>query len=512
VLFRNTVAQTAVLVTAYVFSFVLAPVMLARLGLAQFGVWAVTGAFATYAGGMDLGITRSLSRFVALYHAKEDRRAVDELFTLGLLAVGTVWLIASTAAIVAAPLAAGALDDVLTTGEMRVVLLSSVAISATNAWRNVMRAVPQGMENFVPPNVAEMAFNTLNFVLSVVALVVSSELAVYAAANVAAGVVGLAFGLVALRHVIGRLRVRLPSRALVREVLGYSLKSQLMWLSDVSVTQSAKVILAVVVDVRLAGAYEIAGRVVVAAKAVSVLSISAMVPTATARIAREGKGIIGDFYRRYTTRAVSVSLPFLAFLCVSSPALLVAWLGEVPDGSVMVFVVLTVANIFNLTIGVGWILDLALGRVGRQAWMSVLVAVISITSMVLLAPSLELVGVAGSVAFGNVCGVLYFLWRFHRAHGDQGLPLRAYVRAAGPPALLAVLAGVPVALAWLVVETPDGRGAAALLSLACLAVYVGIYWPLASRLGYLPEKLRPAGLVGVLRARRSREARPLEAA
>jgi len=507
-LFRNTVAQTAVLFTAYVFSFVLAPIMLARLGLAQFGVWAVTGAFATYAGVMDLGITRALSRFVALYHAREDRRAVEELFTLGLLAVSTVWVVASTAAFLAAPVVTGALGDVLTTGEMRVVLLSSVAISATNAWRNVMRAVPQGMEDFVPPNLAEMAFNTLNFALSIAALVLSSELAVYAVANVAAGVVGLGFGLVALRHVLGRLRVRVPSRPLVREVLGYSLKSQLMWISDISVTQSAKVTLAVAVDVRLAGAYEIADRAVMAAKAVSVLSISAMVPTATARVVREGKAIVGDFYRRYTTRAVSVSLPFLTFLCVSSPALLVAWLGDVPDGSTLVFVILTAANVFNLTIGVGWIIDLALGRVGRQAWMSVLVAVVAISAMLLLARPFGVVGVAASVAFGNVCGVIFFLSRFHRA---QDLPFALYVRSAGPPALLSILAGVPVGLVWLVVETPGGRMPAALVSLACFIVYVGIYWPLASRLDYLPEKLRPAGLLATLRARGRRPPRPLEA-
>jgi hypothetical protein len=86
VLFRNTAAATVALVTGYVFSFIVAPIMLWRLGLAQFGVWAVTGAFATYAGLMDLGITRGLGRFIAFYHARGDRRAVEQLFTLGLIA------------------------------------------------------------------------------------------------------------------------------------------------------------------------------------------------------------------------------------------------------------------------------------------------------------------------------------------------------------------------------------------------------------------------------------------
>ena len=59
-LFRNTLAQSASLVAGYLFSFLLAPIMISRLGLDAFGVWAVTGAFATYAGLLDLGIGRSL--------------------------------------------------------------------------------------------------------------------------------------------------------------------------------------------------------------------------------------------------------------------------------------------------------------------------------------------------------------------------------------------------------------------------------------------------------------------
>ncbi|MDP9377046.1 MAG: hypothetical protein M3P40_05660 [Actinomycetota bacterium] len=61
---RNSVAQSGAMVTGYIFSFVLASIMLARLGLTLFGVWAFTGAIATYAAVMDLGIRRTVERFV----------------------------------------------------------------------------------------------------------------------------------------------------------------------------------------------------------------------------------------------------------------------------------------------------------------------------------------------------------------------------------------------------------------------------------------------------------------
>jgi hypothetical protein len=74
VIFRNSFTQSGAMITGYIFSFILAPIMLARLGLELFGIWAVTGAFATYAALMELGITRALERFVAFYEAHNDRR------------------------------------------------------------------------------------------------------------------------------------------------------------------------------------------------------------------------------------------------------------------------------------------------------------------------------------------------------------------------------------------------------------------------------------------------------
>ena len=506
-LFRNTAAATVALVTGYVFSFIIAPIMLWRLGLAQFGVWAVTGAFATYAGLMDLGITRALGRFIAFYHAKGDRRTVEQLFTLGLIAVACVGVVAGTAAYFAAPTVAGALDDVLTASEMRIVLLSSVGISVLNATRSVMRAVPEGIEQFVPPNVAEVCFNVVNFTFSIAVLALSRDLVPYALANVAAGVVGLGLGFLAVRNVFGRMRLRVPPRPLVKETLAFSAQNQVSWIADLSAGQAAKVVIALFIDVRAAGAYEIASRAVVAAKSVAVMSVAAMVPTATARIVNEGAGIIADFYRRYNVRSLSVSFPLLVFLCASSPALLAAWLGDIPDNSLMLFIVLTLANCVNLSTGVAYALALGEGRAGMIAGVSAFQAVLTIGLMVALAPAFDIWGVAAGAVIGVIIGALVYLGYFHRAHG---IPARDYVRSVGVPAAVALLPAVPVALSWLVITLPDDRPVAAILSLIDVAVYFGIYLPLADRLDLLPEKLRPSVIFRAL-ARRRRGPKAVEA-
>ena len=78
--------------------------MLHQLGLDLFGVWAVTGAMATYAGLLDLGITRSLARFIALYDVEDDRPAIRECVGLGLIAVSAVGAVGAVACRVTAPL------------------------------------------------------------------------------------------------------------------------------------------------------------------------------------------------------------------------------------------------------------------------------------------------------------------------------------------------------------------------------------------------------------------------
>ena len=487
-LFRNTLATSAGYISGYILSFVLAPIMLARLGLEQFGVWAVTGAFATYAGLVDLGVTRSIEWFVARYHANDDRPAVEQVLALGLIAVAGIGAITGLVAFVTAPLVAGALGDVLTASEMRIVLLCSAGTFAMTALRGVLAAIPRGMLQMVPPSVALVVFNVVNFAISVTALVLSTDLVVYALANVASSVVGVLVSYLAMRHVVQHIRARWPSRALVRDVVGFGLKSQVGWIAELINFQADKVIIALVIDVRAAGAYEIASRAVSAVRSVGMMAFGAMGATAAAEIAREGRETIRVLYRRYTGRALGVALPVLVVCAASAPALLVAWLGEVPANSLALFVVLTVANAVNLSTGVASQLTLGEGKAGVLAWVATGTAIANVALTAVLTPLLGLWGVIGATVVSLIGASWALLWWFHRSHD---LPAREFVRAAGAPVAAALAASLP-ALAWtLAVGVDEGdRVTAALVTAGSFALFGAIYWPLASRIGVLPERLR----------------------
>ena len=164
--------------------------MIKRLGLDQFGVWAVTGALAAYAGLLDLGVGRSLSRFIAAYDVAGNQRRIRQCVGLGLAVVATVGVLVAVVAAAVAPLLSEKLG-VLHTGAMRTVVLSSVAIWTFSGFAGVLDAVGVGKQRMVPPNVAMAIGAGINFVFSVAALVVSTNLAIYAIANAAAALVAV---------------------------------------------------------------------------------------------------------------------------------------------------------------------------------------------------------------------------------------------------------------------------------------------------------------------------------
>lgn len=485
-LFTNTLAQTARLVTGYLFSFLLAPLMLSRLGLADFGIWAVTGAVATYAGLIDLGIIRSLARYIAHYDAKDDERAVRECVGLGLLAITGVAVVVIPAALLAAPLVADVLDygDV---GVMRVVLLSSAVILVSQSYTQVFEAIGIGLRRMVAPNVAGVTINFVNFGASVAVLLITPTLSAYAIWNAVSLFAGIFIAMFAAYRVWGHLAVAKPSRPLVREVSAYGLKNQVSFVSDIVTFQTDKLIIAVLIDVKVAGAYEIASRVVGAIRSLAIMTVSAIIPTVAAYIVEAGRSVIPDFYRHYTRRSVALACPLFALGAITAPYLMGAWLADVPADSVAIMVALCVAYAPTIMNGVGMTTAMGDGEAGIVASNAVLAPALKIPLSIGLGVLFGLWGILGGTFLALTIATLVFTWRFHMMYG---VPWREFWDAVLPPAALAIVVALPLALIDLLAGDLTGsRLQDAVVLVVISGIYGGVYWVVASRLGWLPDRM-----------------------
>lgn len=496
-LFRNTLAQSSATVAGYTASIVLAPVLLARLGLDAFGLWAVTGAMVTYAKALDLGVGRSLSRFVALYEAAGDRRGVQECMGLGLISVTALATLALVAAVVAAPVVADLLD-VDSSSEMRIVLVSSVVLGMSYAYGQVLGALPIGLRRMVPPNVASIIGTAINLAFSLGVLAVSTKLTDYALANAAAGLLSLIPYLVVMARVWEAPYVSMPSMERVKEVIGYGVKGQTTWIADLINMEADKIIIALLLGVNVAGAYEIGARVAVALRVLGVLTVSAMIPTATAEIVKRGREVIPEFYGRYLKLSVGLSFPLFMLGCVTAPYALVAWLGDVPDQSTTVLYLLSIAYALGVSTGVGSTLAMAEGRPGVVALYAMVGAGANVLLTLALTPFLDLWGVLLGTVIAASLGSLLFVRAYNRIND---LTWGEYFGALLPVTLLCAVLAAP-AVAWYLLsgDLPDTRGPALIGAGAIAVAFTVPYWLIAGRLGLIPERLAPARLLRAVRS------------
>jgi O-antigen/teichoic acid export membrane protein len=484
-LFKNTLAQSSSVFVGYAFSFILAPIMIARLGLDAFGVWAVTGAFATYAGLLDLGISRALARFVAVYDVEGDDRRMRECVGLGLIAITIVGVLAAGVAVALAPVLSDQLG-VLSTADMRWVSLAAVGIWTFNGYDRTFAAIGIGKRQMVPPNVAITVNVTINFVFSLIALALSSSLVVYGYANAAASAAGLIPTFLAMRYVWRSPYIALPSRQVVKDVLSFSLKSQVGWIADLVNFQTDKIIIAVVVDVRAAAAYEIASRVVMAVRSAAVMTVSAMITHAAAEITTAGREVIGGMYRRYLLRSCGLSFPLFALVAVSAPFLLIAWLGEAPGDSALIVPFLTLAYVINITTGAGSTIAMGAGHPGLVSVNAIIVAALNVALTIALAGPFGLWGVVGGTFIAVSFGGLWFNARFLRLFK---LPLRDYLAGTLPTGVLAFGLAIPLAVFTIAVGLPGDRLTAILCLAGVTIAYAAPYWLIATRRGFLPRQL-----------------------
>lgn len=502
-IFGNTLAQSAPVVSSFVLSFILAPIMLSRLGLAQFGVWAVTGALAQYASLLDLGITSALARFIAVHEANGDRRGVEEVVGLGLIVATVVGILMLLAAALIAPLVSGSLG-VLATGQMRIVLLCSAAIAAFYLFSAVVGSVPLGLRRMGPPNVAATIGNLTNFSFSIVALALSSELPAYAVANAAAAGVTFLLAVASFVYVWSRPFARRPGGAQAREIVSFGFKSQLIGLAELVNAQTDKLIIAAMLGARTAGAYEIGNRVVQGVRSLGQITLLALIPTASADLVKRGRAVILEYYSRYTVRTLAIALPIFGSVSVGAPYLLVAWLGELPPDTVSIIVLLATTYGVAMMTGVAMTLTVSDGHPGVVAQTAVLVVCLNIGATLVAAPLFGLWGVLLATVGAQVVAGTVFLARFHRRY-SLGAP--AFVDAVAKPVAVSVAAAVPFALWYLLAATtPSGR-AGAIVGVVCTSgVYAVVCWLVESRLRLLPEKLSFAAIRRRLLAGRRREA------
>jgi O-antigen/teichoic acid export membrane protein len=481
-LVRNTFAQSGPLMLGYFYSFAAAPIIVAGLGLRQFGIWALTGALAQYGSLLDLGVGRSLSRYIAAYST--NRLRCGEYMTVGFLSVAIVGAPLGVAAVFgAAPLSA--LLGGISPHDMRIVLVSSVVLLLCSMLASVISAYPIGLRRMVAPNVGLAVGATINFAASVGAIWLGASLPGYALANAGAGVLTVIVVAAIVLSTEGWLPLAAPNGGRTRQFIVFAFRNQVVRAMELVNYQSDKIVVALAVSPTAAGAYELANRVALAARQIGVYPTTALVPVLSAEHARFGLREVRARYGRLAEVTVAIAFPSLWLTAAIGPLLLGAWLAQVPPDSEAILLVLSLAYLANVSSGVAYAMTAALGNPTIAASTSVATALLNIVLTAGLAPFYGLWGVLAGTAFALTAGAVAQVVMIHRAFHLQA---RAYWAAVISTTRVCLLLALPVfAVAYGNVIT--GRLSQALAVVILSLAYVTLYSIWAIRQRRFPRSL-----------------------
>ena len=475
-------AQVLPLIAGYGLNLLATPYVLSQLGLHDFGVWAMTGAIAQYAALLDLGASRAVNRYVALFHARGnadgDRAVVGICLSaiLGLCAVLGTFVV----------LLPSVPEKILRTGDpalTRFLLLCSVAILTCGLVARVLAGASFGRGRQVPANVGLAVLGISQVSGGVVALTFAPNLHSFALGTVVGAAIGLCAVLAAIVIDEGRITIGRPRMAMAREIIGFGMKSQALGAADVVLFQSGKLIAGIVIGPAAAGAYELGIRLVQGVQAFGSAASVAITTHLTRSYATAGMAVIRSQYARLTTRnaAAAIFLPFL--LGTTAFSAIPLWLGEPHAGVVGVATALAFGIAVNVSTAVCSATMFAIGRTGTIGATAIASAAVAVALAIPSALGFGFNGLVAAFAAWFVAGNLLGVWFLQ---SRIGISMALFLRAIAGPfavALLACTAALPINL----IAAPHDRASAVVPFIASATLFCVIYIGLGWRLDYLPR-------------------------
>lgn len=477
-----TASRALPLVAGYGLNLLTTPIIASSLGLAQFGLWALTGAFAQYGSLLDLGVSRSVTRFTALHVAQDDDKAADRvLWTASLLVTSVCMPLLLVNLLVAGPFARviGFPD----TGTVRAVIVASLFILVTGQICTILTGSAYGREVQALPNIVVTVSGVIGNCVGMAAAFLSRDVVVYGWAAAGWNAVTMLAIATAVHTRIARLRPTRPSWAMLKELASFGLKGQSMLLAELVIVQVSKVLVGVDSGAASAGAYELGSRLALGFRTLGGLFIGALTAPFTRSFSERGLTGAREHAERLTTRVATLSIvPPLMGLALA-PAFLSLWLGHYETLTLVAMMALCLAFAMESLTGVQGVVADAIGRPDLRVKPTITTTVLSLflgTALLLLVGP---IGLMTGIVTAIIVGSAYSIALVQPALGSS--QKRYYQLIVGSVVLgfAATVLGF-LSTAWL---PTNSRLEAALALAVGSVVFLGFYLLTTARRGYLPR-------------------------
>jgi O-antigen/teichoic acid export membrane protein len=478
---RNVTSNWAGIVVGVVTSLILAPITVRALGNVHYGIWTLLMQFTGYLWLFDFGVRESVVKYVAQYHAADDRDQLVSTVQCAVSLYGLVALAALAATVglaYALPYAFNIPATEVTTA--RVTALLTGATIALGFVFNVFVGVLMGLQKFYVMARLGILFSVVRAVVIYVLLTTGYGLITLAVTQLIVTVISNMFVYYFCVRDLPYLRVRpvLPGRMGSLRLLHYGKYVLIANVGDKIVFATDSIVIGMFLPISALTFYAIGGSLIEQLRGFIASMGAIFNPLSSSLEARKESSTLSSVFISGAKGAMAIGLPVCLGFIFLGRTFIDLWMGpEYGPSAGAVLAVLTVGHLLGLPYYTIAGVLYGLGRHRVVAITRVIEGAANLALSIVLVRRLGLVGVAIGTVIPHILVVgLVLPWTIPRY---LNVSMREYyVSVYGRP----LVSAVPFALAcWAIAARvqPQNLWMFALAVAAALLVYVIPCWLIA---------------------------------
>lgn len=413
---RNALASIGQVVASAVILFILYRGILEALGADRLGIWSVVLATASSSRVSELGLSASVTRFVAKYRASGEHGAAGDVLQTAVISVAALLAGAVLLAYPLLVLLFGKIfpDDAYSEAvRLLPYALGSLVVSATAA---IFQSGLDGCQRYDQRSLLVVGGQVV-FLLLALTLAPSRGLLGLAWAQLMQGLLLAATGWILIRRQIPGLP-RLPhqwSKVKFREMLSYGAQFQVGIIAMMLFEPLTKSLIGKFGGLSAAAYYEMASQLVSKARLLVVSANQVLVPVA-ATLGERDPASLPRLYEANLQLLFVVVLPLYGIVAAWAPAVSELWIGHHEPLFVFFIHVLALAMGFNTFAGPAYFSHLGTGRIFWNTWSHVWMGMGNAILGLTLGRTYGLDGVVWGMVLALMSGSALMIFGFHNDH------------------------------------------------------------------------------------------------
>lgn len=389
-----------------------------QIGVDQFGVWALVLTTTSVANVANLGLTTGTVKFVAQYLAREDHQHVSRLIQTAVISVAAA---AGIVALIGYPVALELLAFLIEPPRYVADAVTILPYALLSFWFTAVAAVIQssldGHHRVYLRNSLLIGSSILYLALAYLLVPTRGLIGLALAQTIQAGVLLLVAWILLVR--VARALPPVPvrwSKSAFREMLGYSLRLQVISISQILFVPVTKGLVSKFGSVGAVGSFEFAYRMVIQFRALFATAHEALVPAISDLFVRDRDRVRGVYVKSFRLLLFLLT-PILPLLVILTPWISLVWIGTL-DSQFVVFASLLFAGWFlNLLANPAYFANLSTGDLTWNVRGHLIIGALSAGLGIAMGWMWGATGVVAAFSASLLFGSFLIGWNYQRRHG-----------------------------------------------------------------------------------------------